>query len=51
MLMGAVFINVKTKIMQKSALGGAKLWPQALLKTLLIMKLAIFILCYSPHFR
>ncbi len=47
MLMGAVFINVKTKIMQKSALGGAKLWPQALLKTLLIMKLAIFILLFT----
>ena len=40
----SVFINVKTKSMQKSALGGVKiLWPRALLKTLFVMKLAIIL--------
>lgn len=33
--------------MQKSALGGARLWPQALLKTLLVMKLAIFLVLFT----
>ena len=45
--MGPVFLNIKTKIMQKSALGGANRWPQALLKTLLIMKLAMIILLFT----
>ena len=42
-----VITNVKTKIMQKSALGCANLWPRALLKTLLVMKLAIFIMLFT----
>ena len=42
-----VITNVKTKIMQKSALGCANLWPRAPLKTLLVMKLAIFIMLFT----
>ncbi|HAO47051.1 MAG TPA: hypothetical protein DCQ97_09005, partial [Chitinophagaceae bacterium] len=38
-----VFFNDKTKIMQKSVLRGQKKWPGTLLKTLLVMKLAIII--------
>lgn len=44
---GNVITNVKTKIMQKSALGCANLWPRALLKTLLVMKLAIFMILFT----
>ncbi len=38
------FFNNKTKIMQKSVLTDQRSWSRTLLKTLLVMKLAIFIL-------
>jgi TonB-linked SusC/RagA family outer membrane protein len=43
----AGFINAKTKVMQKSALGSRRKLPQALLKTLLVMKLAIFFILFT----
>jgi TonB-linked SusC/RagA family outer membrane protein len=36
--------KTKTKIMQKSVLPGHKMWPRVLLKSLLIMKLAVVII-------
>ena len=39
-----VFFNDKTKIMKKRVLQGHKIWSGTLLKTLLVMKLAIIII-------
>ena len=43
----SVILNTKTKIMQKSVLQGHKIGLRGLLKTLLIMKLAIVIVLFT----